>query len=120
MVVLNPKTHQIKSDFTALYYPPHLKCLVLATDVINMLQIEVSASTTSISATGQTLQFSHANAITACAYNHTFGQIVTADEQGIVKVWDLDTNRKTFEFAANVPVTCLRFDDSHRFIINFV
>ena len=40
LVVLNPKTHQIKSDFTAMLYPPHLKCLILATDVINLLEIE--------------------------------------------------------------------------------
>ena len=63
------------------------------------------------------MQFSHANPITACGYNQTFGQVVTADDQGIVKVWDMETGRKTFEFSAHVPVTCLRFDDSHRRLV---
>ena len=147
LVVLNPKTHQIKSDFTAMLYPPHLKCLILATDVINLLEIEerirwvlfnspfsrqvqsetkmlisaiqakVSASTTATTNTGHIVQFSHANPITACGYNQTFGQVVTADDQGIVKVWDMETGRKTFEFCAHVPITCLRFDDSHRRLI---
>ena len=52
LVILNPKTHQIKSDFTAMLYPPHLKCLILATDVINLLEIEVQASTSATTNTG--------------------------------------------------------------------
>lgn len=60
---------------------------------------------------------SHSSAVTSCGYNQTFSQIVTADDTGIIKVWDLETGRKTFEFSANVPVTCLRFDDTHRRLI---
>ena len=63
------------------------------------------------------VELSHSNPITACGYNQTFGQVVTADDHGIVKVWDIETGRKTFEFSANVPVTCLRFDDSHRRLV---
>ena len=47
---------------------------------------------------------SHSTAVTSCGYNQTFSQVVTADDSGIIKVWDLETGRKTFEFSANVPV----------------
>ena len=67
--------------------------------------------------TGGTISLSHHNPISVASYNHTFCQIVTGDDKGIVKVWDLESNRKTFEFAIKIPISALAFDSSHRRLI---
>jgi len=117
LLTLNPKTHQIRGDFSAVFFSPSLKCIAVATDVINLLQMKVSSSSKKVNLHGTTLALSHPSPITSCGYNHTFSQVVTSDETGLIRVWDLESNRKTFEFATKVPVSCINFDNTHRRLI---
>merc|ERR1719259_927978 len=82
-----------------------------------MLQMQIQGSARSVNMTGGTISLSHHNPISVASYNHTFCQIVTGDDKGIVKVWDLESNRKTFEFAIKIPISALAFDSSHRRLI---
>ena len=48
LLTLNPKTHRIKGDFSAIHFSAKLKCIVIATDVINMLQMQIQGSARSV------------------------------------------------------------------------
>ncbi|XP_070571095.1 WD repeat-containing protein on Y chromosome-like [Ptychodera flava] len=67
---------------------------------------------------------SHNKAVTHALYNNLFNQVVSASDDSIVSVWDLDTGTKTIQFTAHktiergveksVEITAMTFDPSKR------
>ena len=41
---------------------------------------------------------SHEAAVVAALYNTNFGQVVSADRKGVVRVWDNTSGSKNFQF----------------------
>lgn len=67
-----------------------------------------------LSHAGSVAVVSHKDPVTTMVYNDHFNQVVSADEGGVVTVWDVLSGRALHRFRCPTSVTALAFDTNKR------
>nr|VZI07991.1 unnamed protein product [Spirometra erinaceieuropaei] len=88
-------------------YSPTSRSILLVMDYAALVEFE----------TKWTMQWeavhSHKFPVTACKYNATFGHLVTASANSVIKVWDFDSGKFLYAFdggSGNMAITSICFD----------
>lgn len=114
LLTVRPKAHKIRGDLAAIHYNSASRGLAVATsEQIALLPLKNRSSSKDMITT-------HKEPVMCLKYNKSFKHIVTASENSVVKVWDLETGRSVFEFSqahGDQAVTCMSFDSTERRLI---
>ncbi|XP_015760745.1 PREDICTED: WD repeat-containing protein on Y chromosome-like [Acropora digitifera] len=114
LVTVRPKAHKIRGDLAAIHYNSSSRGLAVATsEQIALLQLKNKSSSKDMITT-------HREPVMCVKYNSSFKHIITASENSVIKVWDLETGRSVFEFShahGDNAVTCMSFDSTERRLI---
>ncbi|XP_057313413.1 WD repeat-containing protein on Y chromosome-like isoform X1 [Hydractinia symbiolongicarpus] len=113
LVTVTPKSHLIKGDLTAVHYNPISRGLALATDHIALLRLKNKPLSMQLTTT-------HKEAVTTCCYNSSFNHVVTASENSVIKVWDVENGGQVFEYSkahGAMSITAMCFDSTQRRLV---
>lgn len=114
LLTVRPKAHKIRGDLAAIHYNSASRGLAVATsEQIALLPLKNRSSSKDMITT-------HKEPVMCLKYNKSFKHVVTASENSVVKVWDLETGRSVFEFSqahGDQAVTCMSFDSTERRLI---
>lgn len=114
LVTVRPKAHKIRGDLAAIHYNFSTRGLAVATsEQIALLQLRNKSSSKDMITT-------HREPVMCVKYNRSFKHIITASENSVIKVWDLETGRSVFEFSqahGDNAITCMSFDSTERRLI---
>lgn len=114
LLTVRPKAHKIRGDLSAIHYNPSSKGLAVATsEQIALLPLKNKMSSRDMITT-------HREAVMCVKYNKSFKHVITASENSVIKVWDVETGRSVFEFSqahGDHAVTCMSFDSTERRLI---
>ncbi|PAA61851.1 hypothetical protein BOX15_Mlig030421g10, partial [Macrostomum lignano] len=114
LLTIRPKGHKVRGDLQSFHYSPQSKSLMLATtDVVSILNIKVKQKVQA------DIPLTHKEAITCAIYNPTFKHVISASENSVVKVWEVENGKKVFEFTSHVgsATTCLCLDFTGRRLV---
>ncbi|KAJ7393062.1 hypothetical protein OS493_008360 [Desmophyllum pertusum] len=114
LLTVRPKAHKIRGDLAAIHYNSSSRGLAVATsEQIALLPLRNRNSSKDMITT-------HKEPVMCVRYNKSFKHVVTASENSVIKVWDLETGRSVFEFSqahGDHAVTCMSFDSTERRLI---
>ncbi|CAH3022493.1 unnamed protein product [Porites evermanni] len=114
LLTVRPKAHKIRGDLSAIHYNPSSKGLAVATsEQIALLPLKNKMSSKDMITT-------HREPVMCVKYNKSFKHVITASENSVIKVWDVETGRSVFEFSqahGDHAVTCMSFDSTERRLI---
>ncbi|XP_043193477.1 WD repeat-containing protein on Y chromosome-like isoform X1 [Amphibalanus amphitrite] len=108
--------------FTAMFYNPKIQQLVLASQIMVVLQKNMVVQA------GEREIQSHERVVTAAIYNHLFNKVVSGCHGSVITVWELTTGQKVMQFrnahttrrngqSVPVEITCMTFDPTLRRLI---
>ncbi|XP_037083590.1 WD repeat-containing protein on Y chromosome-like [Pollicipes pollicipes] len=109
-------------SFTAMFYNPKIQQLVLASQIMVIMQKNVV-----VHAEEREIQ-SHDRVVTAAIYNNLFNKVVSGCHGSVITVWELQTGQKVMQFRnahttkrngqhVAVEITCMTFDPTLRRLI---
>lgn len=106
--------HKVLTTVDVAYFNQTLQCIALANEQMAVLKIVPH------SLHHEEMIKTHLLPVVAVDYSKCFKQVLTACEESVIKVWDIDTGMKVFEFC-NVhdghPITTITLDDTGRKLI---
>uniref|UniRef100_H2Z5G4 Uncharacterized protein n=1 Tax=Ciona savignyi TaxID=51511 RepID=H2Z5G4_CIOSA len=114
LVTVNPKMHKIKGEIMACIYSQQQRALVITTDHISVLGISRRIKVV------DEISVTHTEPVTCCAYNPSFGHVITCSEGSVVKLWDFESGTFMFEFNKahhDTAITSITFDSTGRRLI---
>ena len=108
--------------FTAMFYNPKIQQLVLASQIMVVLQKNMVVHA------GEREIQSHERVVTGAIYNHLFNKVVSGCHGSVITVWELTTGQKVMQFrnahttrrngqSVPVEITCMTFDPTLRRLI---
>lgn len=104
----------IKGELSACLYSSTVKGLYIATDSLALLSLQTKPQPK-----GNQVM-SHEEPVLCCGYSEAFKQVVSCSEGSVVKIWDVETGAKTFEFGGAhgaSAITCMAIDSSGRRLV---
>ncbi|KAM6933329.1 cilia- and flagella-associated protein 337 [Xenentodon cancila] len=107
----DPKASGLYGDIFACRYSPALKSLYIAAGCMAVLTLNLRPRL------HRHLTESHNEPVTCCCYSEVFRQVVSCSEGSVVKIWDFDTGRQSFEFGGRqdlTGITCMTLDSNGR------
>jgi len=93
---------------TSLMYDNTNDRLVSSTSKLHIWNKEITKKDTNCS---------HPGPLTRAIFNANFGQVVSGDNTGKVKVWDFETGAAVFRYSVGAKITSMSFDMSCRRLI---
>mmetsp|Transcript_37768 Transcript_37768/g.61203 ORF Transcript_37768/g.61203 Transcript_37768/m.61203 type:complete len:933 (-) Transcript_37768:1406-4204(-) len=114
--VVDKERYRPENRISGLLYDPFHKCIVTGTTKLRLLPMQRREE-------GESGRKSHEFGVGGALYNHTFHQVVSGDDGGVVCVWDVDTGDIVFRFTTGAGeetgkrITALTFDAAGRRLI---
>lgn len=99
LFTLSPKIHHLGEDIEGMLYSSAFNSLVCINAKLHVLNLYTETKASGAGVEEQIFQ-SHTHPIRCAVHNTRFFQLITGSEDGVIRVWDMSSGEKLFEFKA--------------------